>query len=66
MSALVSGLSTATPAAKADLYCDLGQRLTYHHDSGEVDAEVSTAQPCAERGVRGATRYIRTRLEERR
>jgi site-specific DNA recombinase len=62
MSALVNGLSTATPAAKADLYRDLGLRLTYHHDSGEMDAEVSTAQARAKRGVRGVTRYIRTRL----
>ena len=55
MSALVSGLPTATPAAKADLYRDLGLRLTYHHDSGEGDGEVSTAQACAKRGVRGGT-----------
>jgi len=55
MSALVSSLSTATPATKADLYRDLGLRLIYHHDSGEVDAEVNTAQACAKRGVRGGT-----------
>jgi site-specific DNA recombinase len=55
MSALVRGLSTATPATKADLYRDLGLRLIYHDGSGEVDAEVSTAQACAKRGVRGGT-----------
>ncbi|HYX93763.1 MAG TPA: hypothetical protein VE823_01755, partial [Geodermatophilus sp.] len=55
MSALVSSLSTATPATKADLYRDLGLRLIYDHDSGGVDAEVSTAQACAKRGVRGGT-----------
>ncbi len=55
MSGLVSGLSTATPTAKANLDRDLGLRLTYHHDSGEVDAEVSTVPACAPRGVRGGT-----------
>jgi hypothetical protein len=47
MSLLVSGLSTASPMTKADAYLDLGLRLTYHHVSGEVDAEVSTAEACA-------------------
>jgi site-specific DNA recombinase len=62
ISALLSSLPTTTPAARADAYRDLGLRLTYRHDSGEVDAEVNTAHACAIRGVRGATRYIRTRL----
>ena len=55
MSVLVSGLSTATPTAKSVLYSDLGLRLTYDHASGAVDAEVSTEQACAKRGVRGGT-----------
>jgi hypothetical protein len=62
MSLLVSGLSTASPMTKADAYRDLGLRLTYHHVSGEVDAEVNTAEACAQRGVRGATWYIAQRL----
>lgn len=55
MSALVSGLPTAPPVAKAALYRGLALRLTYHPVSGDVDAEVSTAKACAKRGVRGGT-----------
>jgi site-specific DNA recombinase len=62
MSLLVIRLSAASAETKAGLYGDLGLRLDYHHDSGELDADVNTAEACAKRGVRGATRYIRTRL----
>jgi site-specific DNA recombinase len=55
MSLLVSRLSAASAEAKAGLYGDLGVRLDYHHDSGELDAEVNTAEAWAKRGVRGGT-----------
>jgi site-specific DNA recombinase len=55
MSLLVSRLSAASAETKAGLYGDLGVRLDYHHDSGELDAEVNTAEACAKRGVRGGT-----------
>jgi hypothetical protein len=45
---------------------DLGVRLDYHHDSGELDAEVNTAEACAKRGVRRATWYIAQRVYLRR
>jgi len=64
MSLLVNRLSAVSAETKAGLYGDLGVRLDYHHDSGGLDAEVNTAEAGAKRGVRGATRYIRTRLEE--
>ena len=53
MSLLVSRLSAASAETKAGLYGDLGVRLDYHHDSGEMAAEVNTAEACAKRGVRG-------------
>lgn len=40
---------------KATLYRDLGLRLTYDHDEQEVEAEISTAEASAKRGVRGGT-----------
>jgi hypothetical protein len=46
---------TATATTKGEPYRDLGVRLTYHHGSGEVDAQMSTAQRCAYYGVRGGT-----------
>ena len=55
MSLLVSRLSAASAETKAGLYGDLGVRLDYHQDSGELDAEVNTAEACAKRGVRGGT-----------
>jgi transposase-like protein len=55
MSLLVSRLSAASAETKAGLYGDLGVRLGYHHDSGELAAEVNTAEACAKRGVRGGT-----------
>ena len=55
-----TGGQTAQPAPGTWGYApvrdgDLAVRLTYHHDSGEVDAQVSTAQGCAFYGVRGGT-----------
>jgi site-specific DNA recombinase len=55
MSLLVSRLSAASAETKAALYGDLGVRLEYHHDSGELVAEVNTAETCAKPGVRGGT-----------
>lgn len=55
MCSLVSRLSAASAETKAGLYSNLGVRLDYHHDTGELDAEVSTAEACAKRGVRGGT-----------
>jgi site-specific DNA recombinase len=55
MSLLVIRLSAASAETKAGLYGDLGLRLDYHHDSGELDADVNTAEACAKRGVRGGT-----------
>ncbi|SFK74829.1 recombinase family protein [Geodermatophilus ruber] len=55
MSSLVSALSTAEPSTKPDIYRDLGLRMECHHDTGEVEAEISTAEACAKRGVRGGT-----------
>jgi|tagenome__1003787_1003787.scaffolds.fasta_scaffold20581725_1 hypothetical protein len=53
MSSLVSGLSTADPTAKAEIYRDLGLRMEYHHETGEVGAEISTAEACAKRVSEG-------------
>ncbi len=55
MSLVVSRIDAADPATKATLYRDLGLRLTYDHDEQEVEAEISTAEACAKRGVRGGT-----------
>jgi hypothetical protein len=46
MSSLVSRLSAASAETKAGLCGNLGVRLDYHHDTGERDAEVSTAEAC--------------------
>ncbi|WP_167760955.1 zinc ribbon domain-containing protein [Geodermatophilus sp. DF01-2] len=55
MSLVVARLASADPATKAALYRDLSLRLTYDYDQREVEAEVSTAEACAKRGVRGGT-----------
>ena len=55
MSLLVARLRGADPEKKAALYRDLGLRLTYSHAAQKVEAEVSTAEACAKRGVRGGT-----------
>ena len=62
MSLVVARIDAADPGTKAALYRDLGLRLTYDHDEQEVEVEISTAEACAQRGVRGATRYMRTSL----
>jgi len=55
MSLVVSRIAAADPATKAALYRALGLRLTYGHDEQEVEAEISTAEACVRRGVRGGT-----------
>jgi hypothetical protein len=55
MSTLLSALTIAGPATNPDIYRDLGLRMKYRHETGEAEVEVSTAEACAERGVRGGT-----------
>jgi site-specific DNA recombinase len=60
---LASRLGQVPAAIRAEIYAALGVRLTYDPTTASVSAEVSPShQMLGKTSVRGATRYLRTRL----
>ena len=58
MSLVVAHLQAADPTTKAALYRELGLRLTYDHESREVEAEISTAEAWSKQSVRGGLELL--------
>jgi site-specific DNA recombinase len=60
---LTGRLGRVPVAVRAEIYAQLGVRLTYDPSTASVEAEVSSPHEMwGKTSVRGATRYIRTRL----
>ena len=61
---LTGRLSRVPVEVRAEIYAQLGVRLTYDPATASVEAEVKPShEMLASSSVRGATRYIRTRLD---
>jgi site-specific DNA recombinase len=64
VTSLITVLRDADPQDKAEIYSQLGLRLTYHPSPRTVSARAEPRRPCTKgwcpRGVRGASRRLRT------